>query len=80
MAEILPFPSTRRVGASAKLAGQMAEMSPSGAENLLAARLKRHADALQRKGVASDAIVADVKAFENAVRAALWGEILGGRA
>ena len=79
MCEVRPFPSGRRVHAAAKLAQQMAGMKSAGAENLLRARLARHRASLEAKGVAPSLIIADLGAFEGAVRAALWRTTFEGR-
>lgn len=77
-AEVLPFPSVRRQAAVEKLAARLITYKPQAAEGILAARLLRIRESLERKGVARRLITSDVAAFEGAVRAALWRRVMPG--
>lgn len=81
-AEILPFPASCRRAFVQRLASYVGASAPRAAENILRARLARHADNLARKGVSSDRISADVRDLGVAVRTELlYGNFSGdGRA
>lgn len=76
MAEIVPFPSTRRRSEIEKLALLLLDHKSSSAEKLLADRLARRRDAHSRKGIAAMLIKSDIAAFEGAVRAAVWRHMM----
>jgi hypothetical protein len=78
MAKIVVFPSTRRVGAIGGLARRMASYSQEGAERTLAKQLSQQRDALIRKGITPEVATREVRSFELAVRAQLWGIIMRG--
>jgi Family of unknown function (DUF6074) len=70
-AEIFPFPAERRRAFVKRLASQISMNAPRAAENILRARLSRHADNLAAKGVSPDLIYSDLRRLESAVRSEL---------
>jgi hypothetical protein len=78
MAEIIPFPSTRCIDSIRRMARTMARYKPEAAERALATPLRQKYDALIRRGFTPEVAKREVKSFELAVRAHLWGIILRG--
>jgi Family of unknown function (DUF6074) len=78
MAKIVHFPMTRRVGSIRKLARMMARYKSEAAERALAVPLRQQYEALIRRGFTQKDATREMKAFENAVRAELWGIIMRG--
>jgi hypothetical protein len=78
MADLILFPSVRRTGTIMRMARMMARYNPEGAERALAERLRDSRKSLLRKGISEEVATREVKAFELAVRAQLWGIILRG--
>ena len=70
-AEILPFPLQRRRALILRCALRMSELSAKGAENHLAAQIRKQRETLQRRGIATAVIDREVSALESAVRSAL---------
>jgi hypothetical protein len=78
MAEIIPFPATRRVGFIERLAWQMAEYRPDAAERTLHIRLDATYQAMLRRQIPADVALREVRSLEHAVRAELWGIVMLG--
>jgi hypothetical protein len=70
VAEIVPFPASRRVRLIRTAALTMTRRVTL-AESYLHQRLSAHAEILRRKGVSRHEIEADLKRYEGAVRAVL---------
>jgi hypothetical protein len=71
-ATILAFPIARRGDHVRTLAAQMAARPAAQAEKHLAYQLRRKRDALTRKQVPDEVVRRELRAFEGAVRRALW--------
>jgi hypothetical protein len=78
MAEIVVFPLSRRIGSIRRMARMMASYSPEAAERSLATPLRQQREALIRRGFTPEVATREVKSFELAVRAQMWGIILRG--
>lgn len=78
MAELILFPSARRTGVIMRLAKMMARYNPDGAERALAERLRDSYGSLIRKGFTPEVAAREMRSFELAVRAQLWGIIVRG--
>jgi hypothetical protein len=75
-ATILAFPIARRGDQVRALASQMAKRPAAQAEKHLAYQLRRRRDALLRKQVPVDVVRRQLRAFERAVRRALWFRVM----
>jgi hypothetical protein len=69
--EIIPHPLTKRTIVQ-KLARELYAYRPETAERRLAAHLNCERQSMRRQGVTTDLIEHQIRAFERAVRAALW--------
>jgi hypothetical protein len=69
MATILLFPSARRRRFVRSQAMQMASLSPAAADKHLRRQLRVQAEAIQRRGIGSEVVDADLRALESAIRA-----------
>jgi Family of unknown function (DUF6074) len=78
MCKIVPFPATRRVGYIERLASQMAEYRPAAAERTLETRIDATYRAMLRRQIPPDLAEREIRALENAVRAALCGIVVVG--
>lgn len=76
--QIIPFPSTHRIGVIRNLARAMASYSETGAERTLAMQLERQHEAMLRKGIAPEIVQRELRAFELAIRAQLWAIVMQG--
>ena len=76
MAEIVPFPLTRRRAFISRHAARIADAAPKTGEKLLAHQIRQQAAALARKGVAADIVERECRALEAAIRAELWRVVL----
>jgi hypothetical protein len=77
-AQIIAFPSIRRVGYIRTLAWQMACYRPKAAERTLKIRLEATYQAMLRRQIPADVAEREVSALEHAVRAELWGLVMAG--
>lgn len=77
-AEVVPYPSTRRVGLIRKLARLMARYSADAGDRTLAARLDVQRTALLRRGLPPNVVEREMRALELAVRAELWAVVMRG--
>lgn len=75
-AALIVFPITRRPKLIERTAAQMLARPPDLAEKHLAVQIRRQASAMRRRQLGEDAIGAEMKAFESAIRAALWRLVL----
>jgi hypothetical protein len=75
-ADLIAFPIVRRRELIAKLAAQMLARPPDVAEKHLQVQVRRQGHALRRKQLPEDQVLRQMRAFEAAVRAALWRNIL----
>jgi uncharacterized protein DUF6074 len=78
MAEIVPFPLTRRRAFVAKQAAHAAWMRPAAAERYVRYQVQLQGDTMRRKGVPEDLVQRELKCFETAVRVALHRSQMGG--
>ena len=76
MAQVLPFPLTRRRDLIRRQARFYADQAPRAAEKNLAHQLKVQGEALIRKGVEPEAVQAQVEALQGAIRAEVWRLVL----
>ena len=76
MAEIVPFPLTRRRNFIQRHAARIAAAPAKTGEKLLAHQIRQQAATLSRKGVPADAVERECKALETAIRAELWRVVL----
>ena len=67
---VVPFPRTRNRTYILRQAERMAEISPSAAQNHLAHQLRVQREAMERRGIASNLIQAEVAEIEVAIRCA----------
>jgi hypothetical protein len=74
--KLIPFPQIRRRRFVARNAIRLAGLSHKTAEKLLAATLKRQAEAMTRKGIPAAVIERESRNLESAIRAELWRQIL----
>lgn len=68
MAEVLPFPLTRRRAFVAKQAAHAALVNPDAGERYVQYQLKVQGDALRRKGVDEELIERELMCLELAIR------------
>jgi len=73
---IVPFPSVRRRPAICRCAAYMAQLDANGAEGHLKAQLTILERRLRKAGLADEVIQTERKAYELAVRAELWRQVL----
>jgi Family of unknown function (DUF6074) len=78
MAQIVPFPLTRRRAFIAKQANHVSWMRPAAAEKYIQYQVKIQGDTLRRKGISEDLIQRELTCFEIAVRVALHRSLIGG--
>jgi Family of unknown function (DUF6074) len=76
--QIIPFPSTHRVGHIRKMARLLASYRPDAAERTLAARLNAQYGAMLRRGIAPEIIERELRSLELAIRAQLWAIVMRG--
>lgn len=76
MEVIVPFPAARRVGQIRKTAAYMAIASPRVAESHLQMQLDKLTKTLAKKGIAPEAVAAEVAAYRAAIQAELWRQVL----
>lgn len=78
MAEIVPFPTVRRVGMIRNMARLLATYSADAAERTLHARLDATRDAMLRRGLKPEVVTDEVRSLELAIRAELWTVVMRG--
>jgi Family of unknown function (DUF6074) len=71
MAEVLPFPATRRFSLIRKMARLLATYSADAAERTLRARLDATRSAMLRRGIAPEVVEREIRSLELAIRAEL---------
>ena len=71
MAEVIPFPLTRRRAFIAKQAGHAAEMHPDAATRYVQHQVKVQRDTMLRKGVAEEVIEHELRCMELAIRTSM---------
>jgi len=71
IAQVVPFPATRRIGLIRMLARSMARYSADGGERTLAARLDTQRTAMLHRGLPPNVVERELRALELAVRAEL---------
>ena len=76
MAEILPFPLTRRRAFIRRTAARIADAAPKTGEKLLAHALRQQAAAMTRRGIPDGVVDRECRALECAIRAELWRVVL----
>lgn len=76
MAEVLPFPISKRRPFIEKQARWFAEQQHETAERQLAAQLNLQRQTMLKRGVASDLVDAEIVAAEGAIRATVWRILL----
>lgn len=76
MAEIIPFPASRRIGQIRKTATYIASATPRVAESHLQMQLDKLAKGLARKGLPQKVIAAEVAAYRSALQAEIWRAVL----
>jgi len=72
LAEVLPFPLSRRRDLIARQARRFVEQQHAAAEANLAHQMRVQRDVLLRKGVEPSRVNAECLALERAIRAAVW--------
>jgi Family of unknown function (DUF6074) len=75
-AALIAFPIVRRCELIERIAEQMLARAPDLAEKHLATQIRRQASAMRRRQLDEDAIAAQMRAFEAAIRGALWRLVL----
>jgi Family of unknown function (DUF6074) len=78
MAQIVPFPTVRRVGMIRNMARLLATYSADAAERTLHARLDATRDAMLRRGLDPEVVADEVRSLELAIRAELWAVVMRG--
>jgi len=78
--QIVPFPSTRRVGLIRMLVRTMAQNRPEAGERILAARLEVQWRSMSSRGLAPEVVERELQLLELAVRARLRTVMRGGDA
>jgi hypothetical protein len=78
MAEIVPFPTARRVGLITNMARLLATYSTDAAERTLRTRLDATREAMLRRGLAPEVVAREVRSLEAAIRARLWVVVMQG--
>jgi hypothetical protein len=78
MAEILPFPVTKRAEFIARQAAYAASLRKESGEAHIRRQLDTQRQVMHRRGIAPALIDREVRALENAIRAALWREVFAG--
>ncbi len=76
MAEVVPFPLTRRRAFIRRQAARIADAAPKTGEKLLAHSLRQQAATMTRRGIAEGIIERECRALECAIRAELWRVVL----
>ena len=76
MAEVIPFPLSRRIDFVARQARAMASYNAVAAERYLSSQLQQQQAVLQRKGVDQDRIDDELIDLARAIRARLFSEVL----
>lgn len=71
-ATVTPFPRVRNRPFIGRHARRMTEMNPAASERHLQRQLEIHMDTMRRRGVAEPLIIAEARAVECAIRAAIW--------
>ncbi len=77
MAEVIPYPLSRRVGLIRKQARWYLEQGERGAEKNLKVLVRQQESSLLAKGVAPEVAEAEAKALEGAIRAMTWHMVIG---
>ncbi|MBR0697742.1 DUF6074 family protein [Bradyrhizobium lablabi] len=78
MADVIPFPVTRRQAFVFKQAEHAALMNPDAGERYVLRQVKVQRDAMRRKGVPEQLIERELRSLENAIRDALQRLLIGG--
>jgi hypothetical protein len=78
MAEVVPFPLTRRRAYIANQAHHALCMRPESGERHIQRQVLMQADVLRRKGVAEHLIERETQCMETAIRASLQRLLMGG--
>lgn len=76
MAEIVPFPISRRAAFIKRQAERAARLNPDAGERHIEQQVKIQIDAMRRKGVADEIIEHEAKCMEAAIRVALWTTVM----
>jgi len=76
LAEVIPFPTTRRRTYIRKQAARMASLGHDAAERHLERHLNLQAASMSRKGVSPALIARETRALELAIRVELWRMVL----
>ena len=75
-AEIIPFPTARRLRLVFSIARRALELNPATGEQHIRQSLKVQATVMRRKGVAEGLIARDVIGLESSVRALIWDAVM----
>ncbi len=76
MAEIVPFPLTRRRAFIRRQAARIADVAPKTGQKLLANAVRLQATTMAKRGIGPDVVERECKALECAIRAELWRVVL----
>jgi Family of unknown function (DUF6074) len=71
MAEVIPFPLTRRRTFIERQAGRVAELNHDAGERHIAHQLNVQAVAMRRKGIDEGRIAREIRCMESAIRVSL---------
>lgn len=77
MAEIIPFPLARRVGLVRTQSGYALSMKPASGERQVLRIVEQQRESLLSKGCRPDAVDAECRQLECAIRAAMCGRTFG---
>lgn len=80
MAEVVPFPLTRRRTYIANQAHHALCMRPESGERHIQRQVQMQADVLRRKGVAEHLVQREIRCLETALRVAMQRLLTGGAA
>jgi hypothetical protein len=76
MAQVLPFPTSRRCAFIERQAQCAAALNPEACERHINRQLQVQRDTMLRKGVSAARVERELKSMEAAIRAALWRSVL----
>jgi hypothetical protein len=74
--KVVPFPQIRRRRFVIRNAVRLAALPYKTAEKLLAAKLRRQAEVMARKGIPAAMIESESRSLESAIRAELWRQVV----
>ncbi|MFZ2068390.1 MAG: DUF6074 family protein [Xanthobacteraceae bacterium] len=77
---VFPFPIVKRADFIARQAAYAASLKRESGEAHIHRQIETQRAVMQRRGIAPGLIEREVRALENAIRAALWREVFAGGA